>query len=870
MSNRSACTGIFIEIRAPNSGKNIASLVESKLMRRTLKLGTALISATAAITPVAIQARLEPAEPSRAVDQPISDQVENKTQSTQILDDDGNPLPADIQDDLRQQLKEKLAPVAKPAEEPRSGEAPTRASAGEILVTGQKPRGAVMGDLTPERTFSVLDIDAYGASSVGELLQTLGPQVSTSGSQENNRPVTLLNGRRVSNFSEIAEIPTEAIERLEVFPEELALQYGYRPDQKVVNIVTFERFRSILGRLGYITSTEGGYDSSSIQTNYFAIRGNTRFDFGAEYNQSASLLESDRGLIQLGGMPNISNFRSLVPESDRWILNGLISRNFFDDVSSILNARLEANKSQSLLGQDRTGPLKQSNDTQNAHLGTTVHGRIDKWLWSFTGNYDRNRNEVLTEVPNLVGGRDHAQSVNANANAGLLLSGPVFRIPAGQITASARGSVDFQDFSSTSLRGGLLQRDTLSRDSAAFQFNLSIPLTSQATQLGTVIGKLSLNTNFQFEQFSDLGMLLTYGFGANWSPINAINVTASMTNEQQAPSLAQLGAPVIVTPNVRTYDLSRREVVDISQIFGGNTSLGYDDRRILKVGINAKPFATTDFTVSLDYVSTRIENPIAPFPIITPDVEAAFPDRFVRSADGRLLQIDARPINFESSRSSHLRWGINFIRPLGPVEPWMRSAPVRSYSSEAEARASVSPDTMVAMVQPGSAIARRFENLSSRFYLSLYHTWRLKDDIEIAEGLPSLDLLNGGAIDLRGGTRRHELELQAGAFKKGLGARVKLNWQSKTKLLDSVGASDLAFSDLTTVDMDLFMNIADVLGAANTPRWLKSARANFNVTNLLNTRQRVRDPSGSIPLSYQPAYLDPLGRRISIGFRMTF
>jgi iron complex outermembrane receptor protein len=35
----------------------------------------------------------------------------------------------------------------------------------------------------------------------------------------------------------------------------------------------------------------------------------------------------------------------------------------------------------------------------------------------------------------------------------------------------------------------------------------------------------------------------------------------------------------------------------------------------------------------------------------------------------------------------------------------------------------------------------------------------------------------------------------------------------------------------------------------------------------LNDRQKVRDGRGATPLIYQPAYLDPLGRTVTLGLR---
>ena len=57
----------------------------------------------------------------------------------------------------------------------------------------------------------------------------------------------LLNGQRISSFRELRDVPTEAIERVEILPEEVALKYGYHADQKVVNIVLRQRFRSTAG-----------------------------------------------------------------------------------------------------------------------------------------------------------------------------------------------------------------------------------------------------------------------------------------------------------------------------------------------------------------------------------------------------------------------------------------------------------------------------------------------------------------------------------------------------------------------------------------------------------------------------------------------
>lgn len=782
-------------------------------------------------------------------------------QTMEFMGPDGKPLPPDVQRQLQEHFRNNPLPVA-PRVSPGAG-------TGDIVVTGERPRGSVVGDIPPERTFSPLDIRAFGASNVEDFIQALGPQVSSNRGREDSGPVTLLNGRRVSNFSEIARIPTEAIERTEIFPEELALKYGYRADQKVVNIVTFQRFKSRTGQLSYIRPTEGGRDTPGIVADYFAIGGDTRYSLGADYSRSGSLLESERDIAQLSGVPDLGRFRTLLPATERLALNGLVSGNLVDGVSSTLNARFEATGMQSLLGLGGDGPLRRDADTRSVQLGTTQNGRAGRWLWTLTGNYNRISTDVRTDA-GMTGPRDEAQSVNALANADLVLAGPVLELPAGPLFASVRGGFDVRDFTAESRRAGVEQRTELSRDRGAIQVNLDLPIAG-ASKGASPLGSLSANANVGVERLSDLGTLRTIGYGFNWSPIGAVNLIASVTDEEGAPTVEQLGGPLVVTPNVRTFDFTRREVVDVTRVFGGNPDLRSDDRHVVRLRLNARPVAGTDLTLSIDYIATRIDDLIAPFPILTPAIEAAFPERFTRDGDSRLLRIDGRPLNFARSEQQQLRWGFNFTRPLGPVPAGMKNVRTIFATSEADVQRRLAPGATFIRAEPGSPIARRAENMSSRLFLSLYHTWTLEDEIVTRDGAPTLDLLGGNAVDFRGGRPRHEVDVQAGAFRRGLGARVTANWRSGTSVQGLGGAAgDLRFAGLATVNINLFADLADRFGGRGAPRWLKGTRATLGIANLFNTRPQVRDEAGSTPLSYQPAYLDPLGRLINVGLRKVF
>ena len=844
-------------------------------MKPAVRLAAGLLAgaASASLQAQEIPAPAASAQPAPAEAAPEGTEPSENVppEEVEFTDRDGNPLPPEVQRELREKLKDQLQEISKRPKPPRA--AAGERARGEIVVTGQRPRGSVIGDIPPERSFDPLDIRAYGANDIAGLLDTLGPQVASGRGRGDAGPVVLLNGKRVSSFAEIAKFPTEAIERMEVFPEELALKYGYRADQKVVNIITFKRFSSRVGQLSYSVPTEGGRDTVGLNANYLHIIGDNRISVDADYGRSDSLRESERTFMQAPGPPGSSRFRTLLPGTRRIALNGTISGAWLSGVSSTVNGRFQAVESDSLFGFGAEGPLKRDVDTRTAHLGTALGGRAGKWLWSLTGNYDRTALATFTDTEGGPGTRDEARSVNAVADADLVLSGTLFELPAGPITTSFNANGETRDFSSRSLRGGVRQSTALSRDTIGVQANFDLPIASRSKKILGWLGDLSANVNLAFDELSDFGTLRTFGYGLYWSPVAGIKFIASATDEEGAPTVEQLGSPLVATPNVRTFDFTRREVVDITRIFGGNPDLRSDDRHLVKLGLNARPFSRTDLSFSVDYIKIRTDDPIAPFPIATPEIEAAFPERFERGPDGRLLRIDSSPLNFRRSDQEHLRWGINFTRPLGKVPPYMRRSRA-IFASEKDLQSALPPGAVIIKPEPGSAEMNQFDNASSRLTLSLYYTAYLTDAILVREGGPALDLLNGSA-GAGGGRPRHELEFQANAFKNGLGASFRVNWQSGSLLrglsAGPAGSSgDLTFSGRANLSVNIFANLADRFGGAEAPGWLKGTRASLAINNLLNRRPQVRDETGSTPFSYQPAFLDPLGRLVSFTLRKVF
>jgi iron complex outermembrane receptor protein len=936
------------------------------------------------------------------------------------------------------------APAPKPAPAQSSAPADDQSDTDEpdIIVKGQRNLpGAVIGDIPPEQQLGPADIRSYGVSSVSDLLNELSPQ-TTSGRGSGGAPVVLLNGKRISSFSEIRDIPTEAIARVDILPEEVALKYGFRADQKVVNIVLRRRFRATTVELADKAPTAGGRNNAQGELDLLHIRGDGRFNLHMSYQANSALTESERdinsqpgnfaiggnvlgtagvnhdeidpALSALAGMPvtiagvpasagttapslgtfistaNVANttdqgaYRTLLPSSRDFSANTSYARPIFGNVSATINGRLEVTDSISTnglpsvsfdvptgspfspFGTDVTVdraipgylPLRQQNSAVTAHLGTSFNGTISpKWRWSLTANYDHSDTKTVTETgldtaafqarinagdptanpfgPLIGLGASAANRAYATSNeAGFdaLFNGPLFKLPAGDISTSIRVGADTNSFDTRSYRAASTQIGSVSRGTVNGQVNIDVPIASRNNNFLPFLGKLSGNFNIAEDHFSDFGTLETIGYGANWAPIDAIRIIASHTDQDQAPSPQQLGNPVITTPNVRVFDYVLGTTANVTTLTGGNPALIADNNHVTKIGLTVKPWSQKDFTFTASYVTSRTDNPIAAFPSATAAIEAAFPSRFTRDSNGALTRIDMRPINFAESDRSELRWGINFSKPLKSkiqkeMEAFRAGTGPNPLAGLQLPRAfqrrggnnGATPDgsamnggTPAAPVQNGAAPGAGGQDGTApaaggdggrgggrpgggfggrgggggggrggfggggqgggRLQFALYHTWHFKDEVLVQQGGPRLDLLNGDAIGGSGGQSRHEFEAQAGYTNNGTGFRLSGNYKTGTQVNGGTpGAPEpLDFSGLGTIDLRLFADLGQKLELIKKHPWMRGARITLSVGNIFDSRQRVTDATGATPISYQPDYLDPLGRTVRLSIRKLF
>ena len=545
----------------------------------------------------------------------------------------------------------------------------------EIVVTGARARGSAVGDIPPEDTLDARDVRATGATSISELLDALAPQIGSVRARGGGAPVLLLNGQRISGFRELRDIPTEAIQRVEILPEEVALKYGYRADQKVVNIVLRQRFRSTTLQVAGGGATDGGYASGNADLTRFLVQRSGRTTINLHASGNSMLTEAERDIrldpTQITGTPDQQlAARSLVGRNRDIRGSATFNRTVFGNVSGTLNTELEHSEGRSLIGLNPSllEPLARNTDANSAHLGGVLNGTTkSQWRWTLTADADLDTSVTRTDRDDPLFPLERARSTTASGDIRGTANGRLFKLPAGDAstTLTLAGSTVHLDSSRT--RVGATSSNSLSRTMGEAAINLDLPISRRNRDF-SALGNLTVNANAEVDQLSDFGTLTTIGAGANFSPLDRLNFLASWTREEGPPTINQLGDPTLDTPNSRIFDFTTGQTVLVDAITGGNPNLQSDLRHVVKLSTNWQPFPKTDLRFRADYVHQTTDRPISSISV-TQAMEAAFPQRFVRNSSGQLVSVDLTPVNFDSARRDSLRVGFDFSKPLKSRRP---------------------------------------------------------------------------------------------------------------------------------------------------------------------------------------------------------
>jgi hypothetical protein len=703
----------------------------------------------------------------------------------------------------------------------------------EVVVTA--PRGLTSGGIPPLLILSPTDLESYGADTLSDLVDALKPL--TRSSRSDQMPVVLINGHLAGQV-EFDNLPREAIERVEVLPETVALQYGFSENQRVLNFVLRENYRAVPTRLTESGATEGGDRGTAADASLVRLEDEARITLLGNYRDNTWLRESDRGIY----LPD-SYQRTLQPAKNEMKLAGTVS-GLLLGVSSSLEASLDTLTSKSLQGLAGSNnvPVLLSQDTRDTtgRLAGQLTGRWGRFVWGATGTYIYLKSRASSVTGANAQGDAVFEHTDATLNAGnlqLSLSGRLFSLPAGAVIANSKFGFQYQGFDSIDeLQGSPLANSNLVRSVRSGSLNASLPLTSRERGVLPAAGTLSVTLNAALDNVSNFGNLWSFSYGLDWLPANKVHLDAIFTDHAIAPTVQQVLSPPLYTPNTEMFDFVSGQTVYVTAITGGGGNLRAAHDRLNSFGLSLGPvLGKTVF--SAHYEQHRMRDTIGELPPLTADVEQAFPERFVRNAQGTLILVDNRWVNLDRQDLDDLKWGFNVWVPLG--------AQVASQPSPSRP--------------------------PSRLEISLFDTWYLHDTVLIRNGIPVLDLLNGAPADLDGGQSRHRIELRALFYKSGVGIIASGAWRSAT----TVGTGDpsvpdaLHFSAIGTAELRTFADL-EQWALTHDYGWSRGLRTSLVIANVFDRRQSVRDDAGMTPSAFAPGYLDSPGRTVWFTVRKVF
>jgi len=736
---------------------------------------------------------------------------------------------------------------------------------GAITVTGRRPRGSVIGDIPARRTYDHEDIRALGATSIGDLVKALKSDLDLGQGPGDEQPVVLLNGRRIASFNEIADIPTEAVLRTEVFPPELAVKYGYRSNQNVLNIVLLQHFVSRIAAVGVTAPTQGGYRTTSALLNLFRVKDDARINADLSAVHNSDLFDSQRGIIEPSAAYGPPDDRSLLPRSTELVGDGTIATRFTDAFALTVNGHFDSNANVTQVGLVGAQLIEQRVVADKWHLGATLAGG-GGWQWTVAGTLDNSIQHTTLAVAGAVSA-EHAVDTLGSINA--LLAGSPLTTPAGPVNLAIEAGGDYHRYQASAIGSIAVTAAPLKRGRYDATASLDVPLANAKRHFLPWAGYVSVNANASIEHLSDVGQLRTYGYGISWTPASWINVTADNTHRQTAPTLDQIGASLVSTPNVPYFDYATGITEALTFSSSGTPGLKNQQDGIFRLGVAIKPWPARDINLFADYTGVETKNPLVQLPIGLSDVQQAFPQRFIRDASGMLTEVAGGTVNLDRLTIRRLRGGVNFTQTLSGASTQQTSARAIHAGSIEDVKRIMGPNAIVSVAPRGSAAEAKLNDLMSRMTFDFYWTHRFVDRFLLTPSAGPLDLLHGGALNSTGGVPRDELDAKAGVYKRGLGMSIEASWAagSNVRNFGQVLAS-LHYRPNFTFNLLTFVNLGDRFGFQRPP--LRSTRLEFEVLNAFGRQPDVTNKAGITPLLFQRGYLNPIGRTIRLGIRAHF
>lgn len=709
-------------------------------------------------------------------------------------------------------------------------------------------------------------------------------QTTTEGGQENGGlGVNYLRIRNKTRFALSADF--NASDSLSEFERDIELQERSGP----------------FAFGGNITAAEQG---NEIDPNFSALIGEPVSLIGvpdSAANSSLSLEEYSLG----ANTPNLTNeqrFRDLEAGSQTLTLGASLFRPLNDTLSiqTALNAEISQTESNrglirssfdipasnpfSPFAQDiqlfrADGPLTRDRNESDIEGNIGLFANYGKWRWSLNAQYediresDRTLRSLDTDTLqtqfeyndpalNPFGDlrlSDISETKDTQKTARLkgLVSGQFLQLPAGPLNGSLGFELSDVDFNANTEFDGTGFDNEIERWSRQIRAELDIPILGRENSGRRSAGRLSARISGALDEVENVGTLETYGAGLNWNATDKLRLQGSIDINETPPSLGSLSNPIRIEPNIRITDFATGASVFVDRLSGGNPALLPERRHRIRLKANYRH--DRDLRFSTQYTARRLYDDIRSFPFLTPQITNSFADRLERDENGAITLFDARPVNVFFSDRETLRTGVNWTKRIA------RSNAAQGTRPQTNERARTRQN------------GRRNRPRSDRLTLSLYHTLRIKDEVQFRENGEVLDLLGGAALSRRGGQPVHEIEGRINLSRANYGGGLFVIHESGKTLDTSFFLADqefdnLMFSPVTKTNLRLYYDLGRTAQGRRVSRksWRRDLRVTLDIDNIDNQRTQVTSENGDTPFGYEPDALDPTGRTVKLSLRKMF
>ncbi|WP_413462247.1 TonB-dependent receptor [Brevundimonas phoenicis] len=197
-------------------------------------------------------------------------------------------------------------------------------------------------------------------------------------------------------------------------------------------------------------------------------------------------------------------------------------------------------------------------------------------------------------------------------SANLLVQGPIFRLPGGDLSVAIGGQLRTESFETggetflTAAAPRVISTPLQDRSIAALFAEARIPIVGVENARAGV-RRLELSVAARTENYDDFGSATNPKVGVAWSPHDSMTVRASWGTSFRAPALTQLFDQFGVAPAF--LDRSDGSEALILMLYGGNEDLRPETSDTLTIGADYRP--NPDAVFSVNYFETRFEDRIA-------------------------------------------------------------------------------------------------------------------------------------------------------------------------------------------------------------------------------------------------------------------